>query len=75
MATVHCSNQGESEVKDVTVEQCALFLQQHGQQLEAGDREQITFYKIIIFWLFRRVTVLLCFVIKVANFLRVWGKY
>ena len=33
MAAVHGAHQGEGQVQDVTVQQPALPLQQHGQQL------------------------------------------
>lgn len=47
VAAVHCSHQGESEVEDVTVEQRALLLQQHSQQLQVTDNNKNTFnYRI-----------------------------
>lgn len=37
VATVDCSNQREGEMEDMTVEQRALLLQQHSQQLQGTD--------------------------------------
>ena len=37
VAAVNCSHQGEGEVEDVAVEQRALLLQQHSQQLQGID--------------------------------------
>lgn len=34
MSTVNCSHQREGEMEDVAVEQRALLLQQHSQQLQ-----------------------------------------
>lgn len=42
MATVDCSHQGEGEVEDVAVEQRALLLQQHSQQLQGTDNSRIS---------------------------------
>lgn len=42
MAAVDCSHQGEGEVEDVAVEQRALLLQQHSQQLQGTDNSSIS---------------------------------
>lgn len=37
MAAVNCSHQREGEMEDVAVEQRALLLQQHSQQLQGNE--------------------------------------
>lgn len=41
MAAVDCSHQREGEVEDVAVEQRALLLQQHSQQLDGRDEAKL----------------------------------
>lgn len=50
VATVNCSHQREGEMEDVAVEQRALLLQQHCQQLQEADNSTNT--QIIVFHCF-----------------------